>query len=108
MKHPCTECVTRPICRQKRYIHVFQDCSIMYSRMPSYDIADPKRENELIELYRQLKPTGWHVVKEIVPKHLYGNVNEDVIGYEECLRVNERIYRNGKFEYPYKNLEKAE
>ena len=60
---PCSKCICKPLCREKYYIDLFRQCSIVRKMIPNYDVAGKCRNNSILSLYRKLKPNTWHLVR---------------------------------------------
>ena len=64
LKCPCENCMCIPICRNKQYMNLFKDCSLLREFLPNYEIANffsfteegRKRIKLIIHI---LKPTTW-------------------------------------------------
>lgn len=82
---PCKDCLCVPICRQKQYYYLIEDCSILdeflyldkarfiegTSRMTTRKERFPESLNEI---YETLNPTTWRSDKEVNRSPDYINV----------------------------------
>ncbi len=92
----CKKCMLKPICRNKPYMQMFEDCSLVRGYLSFHSIACFQRDNKLIDIYRALQPTTWFVVEAKYPIHSYGSQYEDAIG-EGTMYMVEEV---GKEKYP--------
>lgn len=66
MKIPCKSCLLVPICRNKEYTPLMDDCSLICNLLYSHKMSDVRYRKEqweenLKELERILQPTLWEI-----------------------------------------------
>ena len=66
-KCPCINCICIPLCRHKRYIKLFDDCSLWKDFVGHKTDSDPEKIKihrvRFIEFIQVLKPTRWYIRK---------------------------------------------
>lgn len=75
MIFPCTNCVCVPICRNKDYLQIFRDCTLIedYIQKPSF--YHHRNQRRLEQLFLYLQPVRWELYKDssnsysIVPRN---------------------------------------
>lgn len=87
---PCRNCPCIPICRNKKFIDVLTECSLVKEYIPNFSDFKGRDQKRLKEIRDTLKPTKWTISKD--PEELrvlYGELKplkQDVI--EKVLRYN--------------------
>lgn len=95
---PCKNCLILPACKNKGYMETFIDCKLIKAYVPGYAVVSTAREEGIINLYRTLKPTFWHIVIKKIPVYAYGKEFEEMVGQEDQLLINTK-HKNGNWRY---------
>lgn len=59
MKCPCENCICMPICKNKNFNKLFEDCYLLEEFIPNYDNMRLREIDKMDELVKTLNPTGW-------------------------------------------------
>ena len=60
---PCKHCVCKPVCKHKKYTHLFEECSIVRDVFNSAPQTILQKNELIIDLYRELRPSKWSLTK---------------------------------------------
>ena len=63
MKYPCKGCICIPICRNKGYLKLVDECELISSYLRTPRKASKERNYPLTVLYNTFKPTRWYLEK---------------------------------------------
>ena len=63
MEIPCKECLIIPLCRNKKYPKLIQDCYLVLNFLVG---KEPGRSKRRMQLYNALKPKEWTLIKDRV------------------------------------------
>ena len=60
---PCKVCPVVVMCRNKKFLRLFQHCSMLKTYEPNYPSADIRDESKIKAIEDILNPTKWHLQK---------------------------------------------
>lgn len=97
MEIKCKNCLLISICRNKPYLKLFNECQIISNYLKFYGVACTSRNKKLLNIYRVLKPSAWHIISMTEPVYKYGTELEENIGENLVYIVNEKIGKGWKY-----------
>lgn len=59
-KCPCEGCITKPICRHKRYIHMLKDCTLINDYVGPFTGVSTRNQKLMNNMQEALQPTTWY------------------------------------------------
>jgi hypothetical protein len=68
---PCVDCICLAICRHKKYLTLFQDCSIVKMYEPHYQLLHKRNYYRIVHLESILHPSMWEYILEKGLSSLY-------------------------------------
>jgi len=81
---PCKQCPVLVICRDKKYLRLFSQCSLLQAYEPYYFSAENRDEARIEDVEKILNPTRWHLRKPQGKKHkliMYRGVGGEKLSY---------------------------
>jgi len=58
---PCENCICMSICRHKRYLVLFEDCTILKKFESNPNIIEHRLNEKIILLEKVLQPSKWFI-----------------------------------------------
>lgn len=59
MKCPCEECICMGVCKHKPYFQLFQDCILLRTYEPAYNVSRKRDVTRIEAICKTLKPREW-------------------------------------------------
>ncbi len=72
---PCKQCPTLAICRHKKYLNLFRECSILIKYEPNYQRVNKRSQSKLQTIADTLNPTVWNTM----PPKCYNNYEGEYV-----------------------------
>lgn len=61
MECPCENCICMSVCKHKRYMALFQNCTILEKFEPNSNVIQHRDQEKIMLLEKVLQPTTWFI-----------------------------------------------